>query len=258
MKLVRQALAEFVGTFFLTFMGPGAVCAAVAGGAGGSIHVQYALSFGITIFAVASSIGDDSGCHINPAVTFAMLITKNIPPINGAVYIIAQLIGGIAGGGFLRAMVGENNYVGGLGINDNIPLAGAFFFEVIGTFFLVFVVFQTALWSADPKNFNLTVANVLAPLPIGLTVTVCHLVLGAFTGCGINPARALGTSAFETSEWWDSDSGKNFWIYFIGPLLGAAMGIAPYWLMYGTCKPGSGHTAKPQVAPKEGDAAGNP
>ena len=202
------------------------------------------MSFGVTVYAVASSIGDVSGCHINPAVTFSMMITNNINVVKGILYMVAQFLGGIIGAGFLYAMVGEANYAGGLGLNQVLPEAGGFFFEMFGTMFLVFVIFNTALWSAEPSNISLGIQNAMAPLPIGLAVTVCHLVLGPMTGCGINPARALGTSVFEGKAFWNGFTGEHFYYYMIGPFVGAALGVLPYWAMYGTCKPGSGSGAK--------------
>jgi len=247
---LRALFAEFMGTFFLCMFGPGAVCAAVAPGGGGALPIGYAMSFGLTVYAVASSIGDVSGAHINPAVTFSMILTGNIAVIQGILYMVVQFIGGIAGAGFLYAMTGEKNYNGGLGLNPVLPEASGFFYEMFGTMFLVFVVFNTAIWASSSHHSDIQsgVSGALAPLAIGLTVTVCHLVLGPMTGCGINPARSLGTSVYETEMWWDSISGTHFYYYFLAPFVGAALGVLPYWAMYGSCTPGS--QVKPSLKPK--------
>lgn len=238
--LLRQCFCEFLGTALLCFMGPGCVSAVFAPGGTNSVEA-YALSFGLTIYVVASSIGDISGCHINPAVSFAMMISGNIKPIPGLLYVVSQFVGGIFGAGLLRALTGKHLYNGGLGIRESyMPEASPFFYELIGTFFLIFVIFNVALFSAKPQSMKEGVMNAMAPLPIGFTVAICHLVLGPMTGCGINPARALGTSVWAGESFWDGYTGKRFWVYMTGPFVGAALGIVPYYIMYGSLKPGSG------------------
>merc|ERR1719231_460471 len=114
----RCALAEFFATMLFTFMGPGSVTAAVQATGGGPVEpVNYALSFGFAITVLAFAVGDVSGAHINPAVTFALFITRNITLTRTTIFIAAQILGGLAGGGLLRGAVGADKYRSGIGLS---------------------------------------------------------------------------------------------------------------------------------------------
>merc|ERR1719446_1721752 len=109
----------------------------------------------------------------------------------------------------------------------------------MGTAFLIFCVFNVAVWShKSDTDLGSTTVSALAPLPIGLAVCVSHLTLGPFTGCGINPARVLGAVVWE-ENFWDGRAGKHFYIYMIGPCIASFIGPLIYKFFFGTFKPGS-------------------
>jgi len=111
--------------------------------------------------------------------------------------------------------------------------------EFMGTLFLIFCVFNVAVWShKSDADMGSTTVSALAPLPIGLAVMVSHLTLGPFTGCGINPARVVGAVVYEDG-FWDGDAGKDFWIYIVGPFLASIVAPLTYGAMEGTLSPGS-------------------
>lgn len=257
-KELRAAFAEFIGTALFVFFGAGSVCASIRNGNAANVG-DYALSFGFTITALAFAIGDVSGGHMNPAVTLMMVITQeDFTLMRGLRYMLAQFLGGILGGGLLCAATGgfdevhngKQTYFSGIGINGGnlfrINSGEAFLFEFMGTLILLFVVINTAHWvsNAPKSDLQSTTFGALAPIPIGLTVAVSHLVLGPYTGCGINPARVLGAVVWEADFF---DNGMNgdgkgkdyFWVYFVGPWMASVAAPMLYWALYGSLKPGS-------------------
>lgn len=236
---LRAALAEFLACMFFVFFGAGSVCAHVSSKA--QSPIDYASSFGFAITVLAFAIGDISGAHINPAVTLSLAITKNIELGRAGLYFVAQLLGGLAGGGLLRLSVGEEHYRSGIGMPTSINAGQAVLLEFMGTLCLVFVVFSVAVWSAKPDETDLSGSTIsaLAPIPIGLTVLVVHLTLGPFTGCGINPMRVLGAVVWE-KDFFSSHAGKRFWVYWVGPFAASLVGPLLYWCLYGTVMPGTG------------------
>jgi len=239
---LRGAWAEAIACFLFVFFGAGSVSGAVSatGDMGPVEPVNYALSFGFSITILAFAIGDVSGGHINPAVTLALAVTRNITPTRATLYVIFQLLGGLAGGGALYGAVGKDNYHSGIWLAADVSPGGGFVLEFVGTLLLIFVVFNVAVWAGKPRENDLAGSTIsaLAPIPIGLAVLVSHLTLGPFTGCGINPMRVIGAVAFETSDWWEKHDGV-FWIYICGPFLASLVGPLLYLSLYGTVKPGS-------------------
>lgn len=242
-----SAFAEFTAALLLVFMGPGAVSAyslayRTANGSTFVDPVAYALSFGLVITALAWSIGSISGAHINPSITLAMFVSRNLTLTRTIFYMTAQFGGACCGGGILRLAVGTDNYNSGITLADNINANGGLILEMMGTILLIFVVFSTAHWAAKPDHNNLsgTIIGSLAPIPIGFAVAVAHLVLGPFTGCGINPARVIGAVIWDT-KFWDTRTGQggNFWIYIVGPFVASCVVPIWYFLMYGTVKAGA-------------------
>ena len=211
---LRRAVAEFVGTFALIFVGMGSIVFVQSSGL-----VGIALAHGLTIAIMASAVGHISGGHFNPAVTFGFLVTRRIAPSLAAVYWAAQLAGGVLGALALRATFpGEANLDSGVPVlNDAIGAGSGVLLEGILTFFLVWVIFATA---ADPGGAFKSIAG----LAIGLTITVDILAAGPLTGAAMNPARALGPELVQNV--WD-----DFWIYLVGPAVGAAAAALAYdWL----------------------------
>jgi aquaporin TIP len=217
---LRATFAEFVATLLFVFVGVGSVV--VAAGGGGVVGV--ALAHGLAIALLVAGIGAISGGHINPAVTFAMVITGRITITRGGMYVVAQLAGAVVGMLFLRAFlidevvdaVGPGGHV----INKEVvrESLNAVGLEAIGTFMLVWTVFAVAV---TPRGNS----GIIAPLFIGLAILVDHLVLIPLTGSGVNPARTFGP-ALVNNAWTDH------WVYWVGPLLGAAVAGVTYFLLY--------------------------
>jgi MIP family channel proteins len=178
--LTKPLAAEFVGTFALIFLGAGAVTAL-----GGGQVLGIALAHGLTIMVFASAFGDISGCHINPAVTVGLAAAGEFPLRRVAAYVAAQVAGAVVAGYALLWLFGAPvNHLGATLVDTHrITYGGAFVLEAIGTFFLVNTVMHAAVRGA---------AGGLAPLAIGMTVTVCILMFGALTGGSLNPARTIG------------------------------------------------------------------
>jgi MIP family channel proteins len=177
--MMRALAAEFIGTFALIFIGAGA---AIALGVNHDPPVAFA--HGLTILVFVAAFGDISGGHFNPAVTIGLATAGVFPSRRVAPYIVAQLAGAIvAAWVLLLAYGGPVNHLGATLVDtQRITYGGAFMFEAVGTGFLVTAVLHTAVRSP----------NRLAPVAIGLTITLCILGFGALTGGAINPARTIG------------------------------------------------------------------
>lgn len=178
--LTKALAAEFTGTLALIFLGAGAATAL-----GGGQLPAIALAHGLTIMVFASSFGDISGCHINPAVTVGLAAANKFPRRHIVPYLVAQFAGAIVAGYCLLLVFGApvNNLGATLVDTQRITYSAAFVLEAIGTFFLVNTVLHAAVRGA---------AGWLAPFAIGMTVTVCILMFGALTGGSVNPARTVG------------------------------------------------------------------
>eukprot|EP00040_Diaphanoeca_grandis_P000399 m.15318 g.15318 ORF g.15318 m.15318 type:complete len:345 (-) comp10529_c0_seq1:169-1203(-) len=252
----RAGFAEFIATLLFVFFGVGSVCALGASGSAPT-PINYALGFGFGITLLATSIGGISGGHMNPSISLAMVVTGNISVTKFFIYIFAQFTGGIFGGGLLWGMVdGEysisnefgnsteqrNLYATGLGLHDSITPAQGLFIEMMGTLLLLYTVFFIAVSAGNISSKSNSasmndVISAMAPLPIGFSVVVAHLFAGPFTGCGINPARALGAAVWADEAFWESRTGEHFWIYFIGPVLAALVVPLIQWVQHGYVRP---------------------
>ena len=215
-SLAPKLAAEFIGTFALVFIGAGAA-AVVGNGAGLGGISAVAFAHGLTIMAFAFAYGNISGGHMNPAVTVGVLAAGAIRVGDAFGYIASQLAGGIAGAALLRTVLG--GAATGLGMPQlahgvmvgattiTITPTAGFAIEAALAFFLVTVVLSTAVAGR---------AGNLAPLAIGMTLTLNIMMGGALTGAPFNPARALGpmvaTGGF-----------TNAWLYMTAPLVGAVI-----------------------------------
>ncbi|MFJ6461880.1 MIP family channel protein [Streptomyces sp. NPDC091387] len=211
----RMAASEFLGTLLLVFF---AVGSAVLG-------VQYigtvgiALAFGFVLLALAYALGPISGCHLNPAVTLGMLTARRIDVRTAVTYWIAQLLGGIAGAALLFLLAKQvpglktSGKFGSNGYGDrsevHINLGGAFLAEVVLTFLLVFVVLAVT-HKVAVIGFD--------GLPIGLALTVIHLVGIPLTGTSVNPARSLGPALFAGGA-----ALSQLWLFLVAPLIGGVI-----------------------------------
>ena len=214
-SLAPKLVAEFIGTFALVFIGAGA--AAVVGGVGLSSIIAVAFAHGLTIMAFAFAYGSISGGHMNPAVTIGVLAAGAMRLGDALGYIISQCVGGIAGALLLRTILGGT--ASGLGMPQlahglalgatmvTITPAVGFVVEAALAFFLVTVVLSTAVAGR---------AGNLAPLAIGMTLTLNIIMGGALTGAAFNPARALGPMV-AIGNFTDA------WLYMTAPLVGAVI-----------------------------------
>ena len=204
----RAYTAEFVGTFALIFVGVGAIVGTSLGKDQPGL-VAVALAHGLTIAVMASATGAISGGHLNPAVTLGALSAGKISLLDAAGYWVAQFLGGLAGALLIQAVVpGGALHAVGFGTpapGNGIGGVQALLMEAVLTFFLMFVVYGTAMDGRAPK---------LAGLFIGLTVSLDIFVGGPITGAAMNPARWFGPAV-------TGGGLGNFWIYLAGPAVGA-------------------------------------
>jgi aquaporin Z len=223
--LAKAAVAEFLGAFTLVMAGVGAIISTQNLGDGGNL-VAVALAHGLAIALMAGALGAISGGHFNPAVTVAMLATGNVKLTRAGVYVVAQLLGGIAGAGILTLIfpalgeLGRNNIgvnLGVPGLGPGVTPFGGVLIEAVMTFFLVLVIFGTAVDPRGPKA--------LAPLLIGLTITMDIVFGGRITGAAMNPARAFGPEVVQQDF-------TSFWIYWVGPIVGGLVAAFLYTFLF--------------------------
>ena len=209
---MKKYLAEFIGTFILVFMGCGSAMLLGCDATGG--HLAVAIAFGLAIVATAYVIGDVSGCHINPAVSLAMLINKKLSAREFVGYVIAQLAGAVAGAGLLKTLTGFGvaDLTGALGSNGVANaggVTGALLVEIVLTFIFVFTILGVT--SSKSKG---SVAGVV----IGLALTFVHIVGIPLTGTSVNPARSIGPALLAGGE-----ALGQVWVFILAPLVGAAL-----------------------------------
>lgn len=212
MKNLKKYAAEFIGTFVLVFFACGVAGQICDGSIPGLIGT--ALAFGLVIVAMAYSIGNISGCHINPAVSIAMLASKKMSAKDFCGYIVAQYLGATAGAGLLYAIVGDNQKLGANALYECNPWT-SLVIEVILTF-----VFVLAILGVTSKAENGSVAG----LVIGGALVLVHLLGISFTGTSVNPARTFGPALF-------SGSLDIYWVFLLAPLAGGILAALVYgWL----------------------------
>lgn len=216
-KQMKKYLAEALGTMVLVFMG---CSAAISLGCDNGIPesvIGTATAFGIAVIAMAYTIGGISGCHINPSITLAAFLTGRINGKDAAMYVVSQVIGGIAGSAVLYALVNSAGLVG-IFANDlqtngaaAIPVFGGLLAEMLFTCVLVFVFLgATSKTNGTTNNF--------AGLVIGLAYLLVHLCCMRYTGTSVNPARSVGPAIFQGGT-----ALAHLWIFIVGPTVGGAV-----------------------------------
>jgi MIP family channel proteins len=215
---IRHFVAELVGTFALVFIGGGAIVLSKMPGSNIGL-VEIALAHGLILAVMVTATMRISG-HFNPAVTIAFLTVRRIGPFMAGVYVLAQLLGAMLAAYALEAgtpqVLFEAARGGGQAVSLDITTGQAFMLEAIATFFLVFVIFGSAV---DPKAPN------VGGFAIGLTIAADILAIGPLTGASMNPARSFGP-AIATNIW------EGHLIYWIGPIIGAAIAAQLYeWVL---------------------------
>src|SRR3954447_4917905 len=231
MPLTKRLSAEFIGTLWLVLGGCGSAVLAAAFPNLGIGFVGVSLAFGLTVLTGAYALGHISGAHFNPAVTFGLWAGKRFPANEILPYVIAQVLGGIAGAGILYLIANGKagfSFAGGFASNgfaDHSPgkydPSSCFIAEVVMTFFFLIVILG-ATHGRAPKGF--------APLAIGLGLTLIHLISIPVTNTSVNPARSTGPAIFVAiySDPWPV---KQLWMFWIAPILGALLaGFFYSWL----------------------------
>lgn len=217
MPLSKRIVAEFFGTFWLVFGGCGsAVIAAGFPDVGiGLLGVSFA--FGLTVLTMAYAIGHISGCHLNPAVSIGLLFGKRFPAAELVPYVVAQVLGGIAGAAVLYGIAIGNsdfNLSGGFasnGYGEHSPGSYSLLSAALAEFVLTFMFLLIILGSTDkraPQGF--------APIAIGLGLTLIHLIGIPVTNLSVNPARSTGPALF-VGDW----AIAQLWLFWVAPILGA-------------------------------------
>ncbi len=236
MPLTKRAAAEFIGTFWLVFGGVGAavLAAKFSGGPGlGNIGIGFvgvALAFGLTVLTMAYAFGPISGAHLNPAISLGLWAGKRFPVSDLAAYIVAQLLGAIAGAAVLYAIAtGTKSFSlsGGFGSNGygahspgGYSLAAVIVTEVVLTFFFVLIIHGVTHPRA-PKA--------LAPLAIGLTLTLIHLISIPVDNTSVNPARSLAPALF-VRGW----ALSQVWVFIVFPIVGGVIAGLVYRAFFET------------------------
>lgn len=213
MQAIKKYIAEFIGTFVLVLFACGTAAVVGCSAENGTGYLLTALAFGLVIVAMAYSIGNVSGCHINPAVSIAMLVSGKLSIADFIGYIIAQFAGATAGAAVLMALVGKES---GLGANAlyNGSIVLSFLVEIILTF-----VFVIAILGVTSKIENSSVAGIV----IGLTLTLVHILGISFTGTSVNPARSFGPAILL-----GGDALSCVWVFIVAPLVGGVLAALVY------------------------------
>lgn len=214
---MKKYLAEMIGTMVLVLMGCGS--AIFAGDAAGAVStgvgtLGVAMAFGLSVVAMAYTIGGISGCHINPAITLGVFLSGRMNGKDAAMYMLFQVLGAVIGSSILYLLVstgahGGPTATGANSFSDGMMLQ-AFIAEAVFTFIFVLVV----LGSTDDRKG----AGNLAGLAIGLSLVLVHIVCIPITGTSVNPARSIAPALFQGGE-----ALSQVWLFIVAPLLGAAL-----------------------------------
>jgi aquaporin Z len=229
MSLSKRAMAEFFGTFWLVFGGCGAAVLDAAFPGLGIGFLGVALAFGLTVLTMAFAIGHISGCHLNPAVSAGLVVGKRFPGSEFLPYVVAQVLGGIAGAGTLYMIArGKASFdvSGGFASNGyaahspgGYSLTACLVAEVVLTFFFLMII----MGSTDKRA-----PAGLAPIAIGLGLTLIHLVGIPVTNLSVNPARSTAPALF-VGGW----AIQQLWLFWLAPIAGGAIAGAVYRGLFG-------------------------
>jgi aquaporin Z len=249
MSLTKRSTAEFLGTLWLVFGGCGSAVLAAAVPTVGIGYLGVALAFGLTVLTMAYAIGHISGCHLNPAVSVGLWAGKRFPARDLIPYIVAQVLGGIAGAGLLYVIASGKpgfslgNFASN-GYGAHSPGGYTLLACLIAETLLTFMFLMIILGSTDaraPKG--------LAPLAIGFGLTLIHLISIPVTNTSVNPARSTGPALF-VGGW----AIQQLWLFWLAPIVGAALAGLAYSFFAGA--PEAETTAEPTTEAKARAAAG--
>lgn len=215
---VKKYIAEFIGTFVLVLFACGT---AVITGCSKDFNAAYAVTaaaFGLVIVAMAYSVGNISGCHINPAVSIAMLVNGKLSRKDFIGYVVAQFLGATAGAAVLMLLVGKD-----AGLGTNSLYEGSIWLSMLVEVILTFI-FVFAILGVTSKESNSGVAGIV----IGLSLTLVHIFGIHFTGTSVNPARSFGPALLM-----GGDAIKCVWVFILAPLVGGVLAALAYGYLDG-------------------------
>lgn len=219
---MKKYLAEMVGTMVLVLMGCGS--AIFNGGCGTPAQVlMVAVAFGLSVVAMAYTIGGISGCHINPAITLGCMLSGRMKTSEGLMYMVFQVVGALIGSTILWLLTSNIDmaYATTTGANAcaaGVSLTGGFLAELVFTFVFVLVVLGATDSKVGAGNF--------AGLAIGLSLVLVHIVCIPITGTSVNPARSIAPALFEGGA-----ALSQLWIFIVAPLVGAALSAGVWKLL---------------------------
>jgi aquaporin Z len=229
MSLGNKVAAEFIGTFWLVFGGCGSAVLAAAFPDLGIGFLGVAFAFGLTVMTMAYAIGHISGCHLNPAVSVGLLVGRRFPASELLPYVIAQVLGAVAGAAVLYLIAsGQTGFqAGGFasnGFGEHSPggysMTAALTAEIVLTFMFLIII----LGATDKRA-----PAALAPVAIGLGLTLIHLIGIPVDNLSVNPARSTGPALF--AEPWAL---QQLWLFWVAPIVGGALGGVVYPLVAGS------------------------
>ena len=217
---MKKYICEFIGTFALTFIACGV--ATIVGCDTSAGVVATAFAFGLVIVTMAYSIGSISGCHINPAVSLAMLIDKRLDKKDFAFYLLSQILGALAGSLLLGLILGEFTNLGANSYSNVLPSGYVVtpFIAIVVEAILTFIFVLTIL-SVTSKKENAQVSGFV----IGLTLALVHLIGIGITGTSVNPARSLAPALLQGGV-----ALSQVWVFILAPFIGGA--LAAYFYKY--------------------------
>jgi aquaporin Z len=241
MPLTNRAVAEAVGTFWLVFGGCGSAVLAAGFPTLGIGFTGVSIAFGLTVLTMAYAIGHISGCHLNPAVTVGLTVAKRFPAREIPFYVVAQVVGAIAAAGALYVIASGKpgfDLAGGFASNgyaEHSPGGYSLVAGLVAEMILTFMFLMIILGATDeraPKGF--------APIPIGLGLTLIHLIGIPVTNVSVNPARSTGPALF-VGDW----ALSQLWLFWVAPIVGAALAGAVYPLIAKAPEPRAAVAASP-------------
>ncbi len=213
MQALKKYVAECIGTFVLVFVACGTAAALGCSAEPNAAYFLTAAAFGLVIVAMAYSIGNVSGCHINPAVSIAMLVSGKMSVADFFGYVVAQFAGATLGALALRGLLGPDSGLGTNGLYDG-KIVASLLIEIVLTF-----IFVIAILGVTSKIENSSVAGIV----IGLSLTLVHILGIHFTGTSVNPARSFGPAIFVGGE-----ALSSLWVFIVGPLVGGVLAALCY------------------------------
>lgn len=223
---MNKYAAEFIGTCVLTTLGCGTAMLVGCDAASGSGYLLTALAFGLSIVAMAYSIGNISGCHINPAVSLGVLLSGGMSGKDFVGYVISQVLGACFGAALLAAIFGAGgvtDMTGGFGSNGLAGVGGSAMAGCLVEIVLTFIFVTTILGVTSSKFAH----GSFGGLVIGLTLTFVHIFGIGLTGTSVNPARSIGP-AIAAAMNGNTEPISCLWVFIVAPLIGAALAAVCY------------------------------